>query len=90
MQLTAVMTMRMTGPKHHSSTAATRPLLTGPTGWGRVASEVSAMLQPCDPDATMWLLRLALTEKPEDVDLGLVFELVAQLVTDLRAWPDEP
>jgi hypothetical protein len=32
----------------------------------------------------MWLLRLALTEKPEDVDLELVFELVAQLVTDLR------
>lgn len=41
------------------------------------------MLRPCDPDATIQLLRLTLTEKPEDVDLELVFELVAQLVTDL-------
>ena len=49
------------------------------------------MLRPCDPDATIWLLRLALTEKPEDVDLELVFKLVAQLVTDLRGWvPDDP
>jgi hypothetical protein len=59
-------------------------------GWGRVASEVLPMLRPCDPDATISLLRLALTEKPEDVDLELVFELVAQLVTDLRGWvPDD-
>jgi hypothetical protein len=39
-----------------------------------------------DPDATIWLLRLAVAEKPEDVDLELVFALVAQLVTDLRGW----
>ena len=44
------------------------------------------MLQPCDPDATIWLLRHALHEKPEDVDLEIVFELMAQLVTDLRRW----
>jgi hypothetical protein len=44
------------------------------------------MLRPCDPDVTIWLLRPALTPKPEDVDLELVFELVAQLVTDLRGW----
>ena len=48
------------------------------------------MLQPCDPDATMWLLRHALAANPEEVDLELVIELVAQLVTDLRAWPHEP
>ena len=44
---------------------------------------------PCDPDATSWLLRHALNCHPEDVDLDVVFELVAQLVTDLRAWPYE-
>lgn len=48
------------------------------------------MLQPCDPDATICLLRHALHEKPEDVDLEAVFELVAQLVTDLRGWSDPP
>ena len=48
------------------------------------------MLQPCDPDTTIWLLRLALHEKPEDVDLEVVFELVAQLVTDLRGWSSPP
>jgi hypothetical protein len=43
----------------------------------------------CDPEVTIGLLRMALTPKPEDVDLELVFELVAQLVTDLRGWvPD--
>lgn len=47
------------------------------------------MLRPCDPDATISLLRLVLAEKPEDVDLELVFELVAQLVTDLRGWVPE-
>jgi hypothetical protein len=44
------------------------------------------VLRPCDPDATLWLLRYALDRSPEDVDLSLVFELVAQLVTDLRGW----
>ena len=50
------------------------------------------MLQACDPDATIWMLRHALHEKPEDAKLGLVFELVAQLVTDLRGWspPTDP
>jgi hypothetical protein len=48
------------------------------------------MLRPCDPDATIELLRFALSHKPEDVKLGLVFDLVAQLVTDLRGWmPDD-
>ena len=47
----------------------------------------ATLLQPCDPDATIGLLRHALHEKPEDVDLEVVFELVAQLVTDLRGWP---
>jgi hypothetical protein len=49
-----------------------------------VASEVVPVLRPCDPDAAIELLRLALAERPEDVDLELVFELAAQLVTDLR------
>ena len=48
------------------------------------------MLQPCDPDVTIWLLRHALHGKPEDVDLEVVFELVAQLVTDLRGWSSPP
>ena len=48
------------------------------------------MLRPCDPDAAMWLLRHAHAANPEDVSLELVFELAAQLVTDLRAWPYEP
>ena len=47
------------------------------------------MLQPCNPDSTMFLLRHVLAANPEDVDLGLIIELVAQLVTDLRAWPHE-
>jgi hypothetical protein len=48
------------------------------------------MLRPCDPDATIELLRLALARKPEDVKLELVFDLVAQLVTDVRGWmPDD-
>jgi hypothetical protein len=50
----------------------------------------ATVLQPCDPDATIWLLRQALLEKPEDVDLEVVFELVAQLVTDLRGWASPP
>jgi hypothetical protein len=40
------------------------------------------MLRPCDPDVTIELFRFALSRKPEDVELGLVFDLVAQLVTD--------
>ena len=44
------------------------------------------MLEPCDPDTTIWLLRHALEKRPEDVNLELVFELVVQLVTDLRGW----
>ena len=48
------------------------------------------MLQPCDPDTTILLLRQALTRRPEDVNLDAVFDLVAQLVTDLQAWPREP
>lgn len=50
------------------------------------------MLQPCDPDATIWLLRQAFHEKPEDVDLEVAVELVAQLVADLRGWslPTDP
>jgi hypothetical protein len=48
------------------------------------------VLRPCDPDATIQLLRLALSPKPEDVKLELVFDLLAQLVTDLRGWdPDD-
>jgi hypothetical protein len=47
------------------------------------------MLRPCNPDATIQLLRLVLTSKPEDVELELVFDLVAQLVTDLRGWVPE-
>jgi hypothetical protein len=48
------------------------------------------MLQPCDPDTTILLLRHALSRQPEDVNLHAVFDLVAQLVTDLQAWPHEP
>ena len=48
------------------------------------------MLQPCDPDTTIALLRHALSSRPDDVDLQLVIDLVAQLVTDPMAWPDEP
>ena len=52
----------------------------------------ATVLQPCDPDATLWLLRHVLDVKPEDADLEIVFELVAQLVTDLRGWssPTDP
>ena len=47
------------------------------------------MLQPCDADTTI-LLRHALPGcRPEDVDLEILFDLVAQLVTDVRAWPHE-
>ena len=48
------------------------------------------MLQPCDPDTTILLLRHALSRRPEDVNLDAVFDLVAQLVIDLQAWPHEP
>ena len=48
------------------------------------------MLQPCDPDTTILLLRHALSRQPEEVNLDAVFDLVAQLVTDLQAWPHEP
>jgi hypothetical protein len=44
------------------------------------------MLRACDLGSTIWLLRLALDSKPEGVDLEVVFELVAQLVTDVRGW----
>jgi hypothetical protein len=47
------------------------------------------MLRPCDPDVTVQLLRFALARKPEEVELELVFDLVAQLVTDLRGWVPE-
>lgn len=56
--------------------------------WSRV--EVLEMLQPCDPDVTVQLVRRALNGEPDDVDLELVFELVAQLVADLRGWPLPP
>lgn len=45
------------------------------------------MLQPCDPDTTISLLRHALSRQPEEVDLDAVFDLAAQLATDLQAWP---
>jgi hypothetical protein len=45
-----------------------------------------SMLRACDLGSTIWLLRLALDSKPEGVDLEVVFELVAQLVTDVRGW----
>lgn len=48
------------------------------------------MLQPCGPDTTISLLRHILSCRPEDVDLELLFDLVAQLVADLQAWPLEP
>ena len=48
------------------------------------------MLRPCDPDTTILLLRHALSFRPEDVHLEAVFDLVAQLATDLQAWPDAP
>ena len=48
------------------------------------------MLQPCDPDTTISLLRFILRRRPEDVDLEVLFDLVAQLVTDLQAWPHDP
>jgi hypothetical protein len=47
------------------------------------------VLRPCDPDVAIQLLRLALSRRPEDGELELVFNLVAQLVTDLRVWVPE-
>jgi len=46
-------------------------------------------LQPCDPDTTILLPRYALSRRPEEVNLEAVFDLVAQLVTNLQAWPHE-
>ena len=48
------------------------------------------MLQPCNPDVTIHLLRHALDHKPSDVDLDLIIDLVAQLVTDVRGGPITP
>ena len=42
------------------------------------------MLQPCNPEVTINLLRHALNRNASDVDLELVIDLVAQLVTDLK------
>jgi hypothetical protein len=55
---------------------------------GIVTSEVfdASTLRPRGPDLTIWLLRLVLETKPEDVDLEVVFELVAQFVTDVCGW----
>ena len=53
--------------------------------WGIVLVGGLPMLQPCDPDATILPLRHALSRRPEDVELDAVFDLVAQLVTDLQA-----
>lgn len=47
------------------------------------------MLQPSDPERTILLLRHVLSSGREDVNLEVVFDLVAQLVTDLQAWPNE-
>ncbi|MEX2550781.1 MAG: hypothetical protein WD638_11170, partial [Nitriliruptoraceae bacterium] len=52
--------------------------------------EMLEVLQPCDPDITILLLRHALNRRPEEVDLELFFELVAQLVTDLQGWTPPP
>ena len=57
-------------------------------GRGTVLLGGVPMLQPCDPDATISLLRHVLSSRPEDVNLEAVFDLVAQLVTDLQAWPE--
>lgn len=43
------------------------------------------MLQPCDPDTTILLLRHALSSRPEDVSLEAIIDVVAQLATDLQA-----
>jgi hypothetical protein len=42
------------------------------------------MPRRCSPETTIAFLRLALDQKPEDVDLDFVIELVAVLVTDVR------
>lgn len=43
------------------------------------------MLQPYDPNTTISLLRQALRHRPEDVNLEVVFDLVAQLVSHQSA-----
>ena len=48
------------------------------------------VLQPCDPDITIQLMRHALNGRPEEVDLDIVCELVAQLVADLQGWTPPP
>ena len=70
-----------------SSTAKLEWFVTQRESCGTVLFGGVPMLQPCDPDTTISLLRHVLSSRPEDVNLELVFDLVAQLVTDLHAWP---
>lgn len=42
------------------------------------------MPQRCHPKTTLAFLRLALEREPEDVDLDMVIELVAELVIGVR------
>ena len=42
------------------------------------------MPRRCHPDTTIAFLRLALEQEPEDVDLDMVIELVAELVISVR------
>jgi hypothetical protein len=44
----------------------------------------SKVVRCCDRDSTIWLLRLALESKPDDMDLEVVFELAARLLIDVR------
>lgn len=48
------------------------------------------MLAPGKPDITILLLGYTLNARTEDVNLKVVLDIVAQLVTDLQAWPPEP
>jgi hypothetical protein len=73
-----------------SSTAALQYFVTQRVGCGTVPVGGAPMLQPCDPDLTISLLRYALDCQPQEVDLECVFELVAQLVTELLAESFEP
>lgn len=48
------------------------------------------MLTPCDPEATVALLQLALERPISELDVALVIDLTAQLVVDLAGPEPHP
>ena len=75
---------------HPSSTARLEGSVAQRESCGTVPRGGVPRLQPCDPDTKISLLCLALSSQPEDVELEDIVDLVAQLVSDLWAWPDGP